>query len=338
MSRAVKAIDKRSGALSDFMNKYFVYFVMHAKTDHMRVGSTHDIFDRLGKHANAGFSRPVAIIPGTYDNEQATHRLLSDFLDKDYGTSESTYRLEEPLAEYISDLLELGYATPDKNEVATWPSLPFRLWQFGSVHKRTNGDGQIMLWNVGSSRDRIEFASANAVLASRGDEWYTPEEILVKARAVLGAIDLDPASCPQANRTVQARTFYTKKMNGLGRHLDWHGRVWLNPPYGRGPEAAGGFVARLVDEFRLGNVRQAITCLNLNSMSSEWFKPLWETAARHAVVYGRPDFVPPIGQDDSGSPTKGTVISYLGPHATEFSREFRDIAAILTLVEPEVAA
>ena len=56
-----------------------------------------------------------------------------------------------------------------------------------------------------------------------------PREVVDAARAVLGAIDLDPASCAEANTVIQATTIYTVEDNGLER--SWHGRVWMNPPY-----------------------------------------------------------------------------------------------------------
>jgi phage N-6-adenine-methyltransferase len=58
------------------------------------------------------------------------------------------------------------------------------------------------------------------------DEWYTPAEIIQS----LGEFDLDPASSPEAYRQNRsAKQFYTAEENGLDK--DWHGRVWLNPPY-----------------------------------------------------------------------------------------------------------
>ena len=37
--------------------------------------------------------------------------------------------------------------------------------------------------------------------SSASQEWYTPAPILERVRAVLGPIDLDPASCEEANPT-----------------------------------------------------------------------------------------------------------------------------------------
>ena len=86
--------------------------------------------------------------------------------------------------------------------------------------------------------------TAERILASNENEWYTPAKYIEAARQVLGAIDLDPASCKRANKTVKAKRIYTAKDDSL--HQPWTGRVWLNPPYGR---LAGEFIQRLVLEY-----------------------------------------------------------------------------------------
>lgn len=66
---------------------------------------------------------------------------------------------------------------------------------------------------------------------SESNEHYTPTEIVEASRAVLGDIDLDPASSVLANATVRARAFWTAEQNGYV--TSWAGRVFLNPPGGR---------------------------------------------------------------------------------------------------------
>src|SRR5262245_61446141 len=76
----------------------------------------------------------------------------------------------------------------------------------------------------------VELGSMAHVGQNSGEhEWYTPREYIDAARAVLGDIDLDPASSPEANTIVQAARFHTRDDDG--RTQPWSGRVWMNPPY-----------------------------------------------------------------------------------------------------------
>ena len=61
--------------------------------------------------------------------------------------------------------------------------------------------------------DLIDPKSIDAGDASDG--WYTPPRYIVLARAVLGDIDLDPASCSAAQAVVQAGSYYTEYEDGL---------------------------------------------------------------------------------------------------------------------------
>jgi hypothetical protein len=78
----------------------------------------------------------------------------------------------------------------------------------------------------------------NAKLSMENPDWYTPTAIVEAARAVLGGIDLDPASDAEANLVIQATTICTEDDSGLyleGETLmyrPWVGRVFVNPPGG----------------------------------------------------------------------------------------------------------
>lgn len=60
--------------------------------------------------------------------------------------------------------------------------------------------------------------------------WYTPIDIIERSRQVLGGFDLDPASDEFGNSRVKAHQYYSER--GLER--PWSGRVFCNPPGGRG--------------------------------------------------------------------------------------------------------
>lgn len=69
------------------------------------------------------------------------------------------------------------------------------------------------------------------------DEWLTPPRILL----ALGKFDLDPCA-PVVWPWDTAAAHYTIRDNGMMQ--PWHGRVWLNPPYG--PQT-GRWLAKLAE-------------------------------------------------------------------------------------------
>jgi len=73
--------------------------------------------------------------------------------------------------------------------------------------------------------------------ATRNDRWLTPLPIVRS----LGTFDLDPAAAPDHPT---AEECWTPEAIGDGLAMPWHGRVWLNPPYGR---AQGEWIRRLLD-------------------------------------------------------------------------------------------
>lgn len=79
----------------------------------------------------------------------------------------------------------------------------------------------------------MPMSQAMQVLTSRATtSWFTPPETIGLVRAVLGEIDLDPATNLTAQAWIQAKDYFTKEQDGLSS--DWGGRVWLNPyEYGK---------------------------------------------------------------------------------------------------------
>jgi hypothetical protein len=158
-------------------------------------------------------------------------------------------------------------------------------------------------------------SDAEYVVSSEFMDWQTPKEYVDAAREVMGGIDLDPASCEVANKTVQADKFYDPEQDGLSQK--WAGRVWLNPPYGK---ACCNFVNKLIDEFHAGDVTEAVLLVNGNSFDVFWFHPLFNYTL--CFTDHRIKFISEQG-GDSG-PTHGSCFVYFGPDekAVSFATEF----------------
>lgn len=110
------------------------------------------------------------------------------------------------------------------------------------------------------------------------DRYFTGEDIIERARRVMGSIDVDPASERLANETVKAKKYYTVISNGLKQ--EWHGNVWLNPPYSKGKIAR--FIAKAIIEFRSGRSKNMFVLVNVAG-SSAWWHLLIRAANRWGI-------------------------------------------------------
>jgi len=154
------------------------------------------------------------------------------------------------------------------------------------------------------------------------NEWYTPETYLIAARDVMGGIDLDPATSSLANERVRAECIFTEDDNGLIH--DWHGRVWLNPPYSQ--PAIAHFADKVVAEYSQGNIDAAIV-LTHNYTDTAWFHTLAKASAAICFTRGRIAFESPDGR--KASPTQGQAFFYFGESKQLFVKVFVDIGVVV---------
>ena len=160
------------------------------------------------------------------------------------------------------------------------------------------------------------------------NDWYTPAYVIEAARKAMGGnIDLDPASCEEAQTTVQAARFYTEADNAL--HHTWEASsVWLNPPYSKGgQESLNHWTEKLMSACEAGHVQQACLLLNANVDTKVAQKVLRHCNAV-CVHAGRVKFDGPRSDGKGGMPV-GQIIYYFGDRVDIFGRAFFDLGAVL---------
>ena len=125
---------------------------------------------------------------------------------------------------------------------------------------------------------------------AKSEIWLTPPYIL----KALGDFDLDPcAMIDQPWKTAAAH--YTVHDDGLSQ--PWHGRVWLNPPYGR---RTAYWMKRLCAH---GN---GVALIFARTETAMFFESIWDQATALLFFEGRISFHFPSGQRapaNSGAPS-----------------------------------
>lgn len=167
--------------------------------------------------------------------------------------------------------------------------------------------------------------------SSASNEHYTPWPIIAAARTTMGQIDLDPASCEFANRTVKATKFHDGVVTD-GLVCDWGdarnggSNVWLNPPGGtveRSPlwwtsSTANMFLfwSKLVHEWKEGRVRQAVFMgFTLEIFQTSQGSQQWIGDLPFCVPNERIKFMKRVGDGliEGRAPGHSNVIVYLPP-------------------------
>ena len=136
------------------------------------------------------------------------------------------------------------------------------------------------------------------------DEWLTPPSVI----NALGVFDLDP--CSPINRPWEtALSHYTINDNGLA--LPWHGRVWMNPPYGDQTEL---WMQRLAEH---GN---GIALIFARTETATFFPWVWSRADAVRFLRGRHRFFDVSGKESDSGIASSVLVAYGKDNADALAR------------------
>lgn len=187
-------------------------------------------------------------------------------------------------------------------------------------------------------------------------DYYTPDYLAEAARLTMGGIDLDPASSAKANETICALRYFTVEDDGLKQV--WRAEsVWMNHPFHRGEKPCpadtskcvkkscqkrghhidveipsnGDWINKLINAFEntceeMGRdlIIQAC-CITYALTSESWFRPLKNFPI--CLLDGRTSYTTPDGTVADQN-TKGSCVTYMGPHVDRFYASFKPFGTI----------
>ena len=213
----------------------------------------------------------------------------------------------DEMRDYLRSLRDQPYvATTEDVDAESLPQVDSLHWLPGGAHKKS--PTQLALPIDGSD----PWADLATSVVMEGD-FYTHPSIVSAARVAMGSIDLNPASCMEANRVVQATQFFGAKRTELLH--SWHGNVWINPPFGSWREE---WTPKLISEWQSGRVNQVCALASTRAITAQGFHPIVAHASAVWVGYGRLRFWGP----KAGEPDEGHVVFYFGERVAAFAAAF----------------
>ncbi len=195
-----------------------------------------------------------------------------------------------------------------------------------------------MLERVYVKKKSIVEKDKAAYKPSNNQELYTPEPYIEAVRAVLGGIDLDPASSARANTIVKATHFFTRKDNGLTR--PWTkpdgsaALVFDNPPYGKFVDDEGkerfntvAWTDKFIHEHEQQHMIDGIMLVNAQA-GTNWFHKM---TARYSVclVKGRIKFIDGATMKPLEQPRWYSAFFYTGHDIRLFHRHFQQFGSVM---------
>lgn len=174
----------------------------------------------------------LAAVRGTPKDEAAIHRYFEPHR-LDMGSRTEYYAADPEVVEYVAWLRRGFWATTDMDavdEIAV-----------DSEHWLPTSERRVAPPPIDESRLVQEWESQTSALAGTAWAWmpnpkasfqdyFTPPEIIDAARRAMGDVDLDAASHWAANKVHRVPDYFDVNRSAFDH--EWHGRVWLNPPYG----------------------------------------------------------------------------------------------------------
>jgi hypothetical protein len=323
------------------LSDQWIYILGERGGEDVKIGHTSRprAIDRLAEvnadqTTSASYVFLVALLGSTKD-ERVIHRYFANALRLDKGRRTEYFHATPELIEYINWLRSRWWVTHTGTETRDeFPAENCEHW-LPNPHRRiargpTNpslliqSDQALSGPLAGTAWDWLVSDEAQI------QDYFTPPHLIEAARQAMGGIDLDAASHWLANKTHRIPDFFH-----LGRDAftnDWHGRVWLNPPFGNYLP----WFERIMLYVETGAVTDVCMLSPTWAFTTNQAQAFIEITSAHVLLSPTPIFwgnsEGRTGRNDPHS------IVYIGDRVDEFHQAFKPWGIVMSLPRTSVVA
>lgn len=260
----------------------------------------------------------VAVL-GSRKDEQAIGQYFAHLRRTDKGARTEYFRAAPDLVEYINWLRSQWWVSVDGTDDAEgfaiedsshWLPRPDRRIPRSETDpaKLVQDDQDLEGPLAGTTWDWLVSIKAQV------QDYFTDPAIVDAARQAMGGIDLDAASHWLANRELRIPDYFHTGRSAFTN--DWHGRVWLNPPYGNNAP----WIERICHYVNTGDVKQLCMLSPTWAFTTKQAEPLLELVSAHVLLSPTPTFWGnALGRTGSNHPHS---VVYIGDRVDEFLHAF----------------
>lgn len=314
----------------------WIYFLGEVTGRDIKIGVTRSssIRDRRRAIDNAQMSDDrYVLLAGLLGPSFAEVRLGEYFAEyrASKGARREYYEPAEALIEYILWLRQQWYICHDENESNDgWPEEPPDHWLPTPQRREPRPLG-----NVGRLFDDQDVLAGPLAgtywswmpdLVPTFQDYFTPPDLVHRAGAAMGGIDLDAASHFLAHKRLHQNGVVIPEFFHVGKSAfthDWHGRVWLNPPYGDNERWFGRAEAMLNE----GRVTQLCMLSPTHAFTTQVAQSMVRRSSAAVLLSPTPAFYNPSDPTKTGTNLPHSIF-YWGTRVSEFLASFNDSVGI----------
>jgi hypothetical protein len=182
-----------------------------------------------------------------------------------------------------------------------------------------------MTANGDFSMEQLELFPGSHPPEDKPAHRFIPEEVIIAAVELMGAIDLDPCSNSKTEPDIPAKLHFTLEEDALEK--TWgpkKRRVFMNPP----SRTTGKWISKLCHEYEAGNVGEAVIFLRA-VVDSDW----WQSLASYPVCFLQRRLRLASHNRNATFPL---AVVYIGRNIKGFVEAFSDIGTIYIELEQKL--